>query len=55
MGVDISGKSPIIRSEKPRFPSNEVCKEKGDKAKETCFQLSDKWNNKNPGDYFRSN
>jgi len=26
MGVDISGKNPIIRSEKPKFPSNEVWK-----------------------------
>ena len=55
MGVDISGKNPIIRSEKPEFPSNEVWKEMSDKAKKTYFELSDKWMEENPGDYFRSN
>ena len=54
MGVDISGKNPIIRSEKPQFP-HDTWNEMSDKAKETYFELSDKWNAENPGDYFRSN
>ena len=54
MGVDISGKNPIIRSEKPEFP-HDTWNEMSDKAKETYFELSDKWMEENPGDYFRSN
>src|SRR5210317_994946 len=54
MGVDISGKNPIIRSEKPEFP-HDTWNEMSDKAKETYFELSDKWMKENPGDYFRSN
>lgn len=54
MGVDISGKNPIIRSDKPQFP-HDTWNEMSDKAKKTYFELSDKWNDENPGDYFRSN
>jgi len=52
MGVDISGKSPIIRSPKPAYPDwNTATQEE----KDTYFEVSDKWENENPGDYFRSN
>ena len=52
MGVDISGKNPIIRSPKPETPNWQTASEK---EKETYFELSDKWMKENPGDYFRSN
>jgi hypothetical protein len=52
MGVDISGKNPIIRSEKPKTPNWNIAT---DKQKEKYFKLSDKWMEENPGDYFRSN
>jgi len=55
MGVDISGKNPIIRSEKPQFPSNEVWKEMSEKAKDEFWQLDREFRENNPGDYFRSN
>jgi hypothetical protein len=52
MGVDISGMNPIIRSPKPEYPDwNTATKEERD----TYFEVSDKWEKENPGDYFRSN
>lgn len=55
MGVDISGKNPIIRSEKPEFPSSEVWNKMSDKAKDEFFRLDREFHENNPGDYFRSN
>jgi hypothetical protein len=55
MGVDISGMSPIIRSPKPEFPSNEVWKTMSQEEKDAYFEASNKWEKENPGDYFRSN
>jgi hypothetical protein len=55
MGVDISGKNPIIRSEKPQFPSNEVWKEMSEDARDEFWQLDREFKENNPGDYFRSN
>jgi hypothetical protein len=52
MGVDISGKNPIIRSEKPQSPNWNTASEQ---EKQKYFKASDKWNIENPGDYFRSN
>lgn len=52
MGVDISGKNPIIRSEKPKTPNWQTAT---DKEKDTYFEVSNKWEKENPGDYFRSN
>ena len=52
MGVDISGKNPIIRSPKPETPNWQTASEK---EKKTYFELSDKWMKENPGEYFRSN
>src|SRR6056300_649329 len=52
MGVDISGKNPIIRSPKPEYPDWNTATQK---EKDTYFELSDKWMEENPGDYFRSN
>ena len=52
MGVDISGKNPIIRSPKHDYPNwNEI----SDKEKDEWFEMDEKWHNENPGDYFRSN
>jgi hypothetical protein len=53
MGVDISGKNPIIRSEKPQWPDN--WSELSDIAKQEFFKLDDEFKQLNPGDYFRSN
>jgi hypothetical protein len=53
MGVDISGKNPIIRSEKPQWPEN--WSELSDIAKQEFFRLDDEFKELNPGDYFRSN
>jgi len=52
MGVDISGKNPIIRSPKPKYPDWNTATQK---EKDTYFEVSDKWEKENPGDYFRSN
>ena len=52
MGVDISGNNPIIRSPKPQYPNwNDIDEEE----KEMFFKHLDKWEEENPGDYFRSN
>lgn len=52
MGVDISGIKPIIRSPKPQYPNwNDIDEEE----KEMFFKHLDKWEEENPGDYFRSN
>ena len=52
MGVDISGKNPIIRSPKHEYPNwNEI----SDKEKDAWFKMDEKWHKENPGDYFRSN
>jgi len=53
MGVDISGKNPILRSEKPQWPDN--WSELSDIAKQEFFKLDDEFKQLNPGDYFRSN
>lgn len=53
MGVDISGKNPILRSEKPQWPDN--WSELSDTAKQEFFKLDDEFKELNPGDYFRSN
>jgi len=55
MGVDISGKNPIIRSEKPKFPSNELWNEMSEEAKDEFWKLDREFRENNPGDYFRSN
>ena len=52
MGVDISGKNPIIRSPKPEYPDWNTATEE---EKDTYFEVSNKWEKENPGDYFRSN
>ena len=52
MGVDISGKNPIIRSPKPEYPNWNTATEE---EKNTYFEVSNKWEKENPGDYFRSN
>lgn len=52
MGVDIMGINPIRRSPKPESPDwNTATQEQ----KDTYFEVSDKWQEENPGDYFRSN
>ena len=52
MGVDISGMNPIRRSPRPEYPDwSTATKEERD----TYFEVSDKWEKENPGDYFRSN
>jgi hypothetical protein len=51
MGVDISGKNPIIRSPKPKTPNWQTASEQ---EKEKYFELDSKWNKENPGDYFRA-
>ena len=53
MGVDISGKNPIIRSEKPQWPDN--FSELSESAKDEFFRLNNEFKENNPGDYFRSN
>lgn len=52
MGVDISGMNPIIRSPKPAYPDWNTATQK---EKDTYFEVSNKWETENPGDYFRSN
>jgi hypothetical protein len=52
MGVDISGRKPIIRSPKPAYPDWNTATEE---EKDTYFEVSNKWEKENPGDYFRSN
>lgn len=52
MGVDISGIKPIHRTPKPQYPNwNDIDEEE----KEMFFKHLDKWEDENPGDYFRSN
>ena len=52
MGVDITGMNPIIRSPKPAYPDWNTATEE---EKDTYFEVSNKWEKENPGDYFRSN
>lgn len=52
MGVDITGMNPIIRSPKPESPKWETATQE---EKDAYFEVSEKWENENPGDYFRSN
>ena len=52
MGVDISGMNPIIRSPKPEYPDWNTASQE---EKDTYFEVSNKWEKENPGDYFRSN
>ena len=52
MGVDISGRNPIHRTPKHEYPNwNEI----SDKEKDEWFEMDEKWQKENPGDYFRSN
>lgn len=53
MGVDISGKDPIIRSPKPSWPEN--WDNYTDEQKSEYFKILRQWEKENPGDYFRSN
>ena len=55
MGVDISGINPIIHSTKPEFPANEVWKTMSQEEKDAYFEVSNKWDNENPGAYYASN
>lgn len=52
MGVDISGKKPIIRSPKPQmnWDSNPTQEERM-----AYWDICSEWEKENPGDYFRSN
>ena len=52
MGVDIMGINPIHRSPKPESPDWNTATQQ---EKDTYFEVSDKWQEENPGDYFRSN
>lgn len=51
MGVDISGRNPIVRGTKPEIDWNTATQEEKDKY----FELRDAWDEQNPGDYFRAN
>ena len=52
MGVDISGRNPILRSPKPEYPDWNSVSE----TERTAFwEIMDEWEDENPGDYFRSN
>ena len=51
MGVDISGRNPIIRSEKPKWPEN--WSELSESAKDEFIRLNNEFQENNPGDYFR--
>lgn len=52
MGVDISGRNPIIRSEQPQMPDwNTATKEE----KDSYFEEMSKWEAENPGYYFALN
>jgi len=52
MGVDISGRNPVIRSPKPESPKWETASKE---EKEAYFEASNKWEAENPGYYFASN
>jgi hypothetical protein len=51
MGVDISGRNPIVRSPKPTIDWETATEEQ----KTIYFKESDIWETENPGDYFRAN
>lgn len=51
MGVDISGRNPQLKSERPQIDWETSSEE----AKKMYFDAVDKWEEENPGDYFRSN
>ena len=51
MGVDISGRNPQLTCERPHIDWETA----SDAAKEMYFEAVDKWEEENPGDYFRSN
>jgi len=51
MGVDISGRNPIVRSPKPEINWETATEEQ----KSIYFKESDAWETENPGDYFRAN
>ena len=51
MGVDISGRNPIIRGVKPTIDWDDA----SEKEKDAYWKKSAKWEKKNPGDYFRAN
>jgi hypothetical protein len=51
MGVDISGRNPIVRGTKPDINWETATDEEKDKY----FKLREAWDEENPGDYFRAN
>jgi len=51
MGVDITGRDPIIRGTKPTIDWDTATQEEKDKY----FELHGYWEKENPGDYFRAN
>ena len=51
MGVDISGIRPIVRSDEPVIDFQNA----SDEAKKIYFIERDKWQDENPGVYFRAN
>lgn len=51
MGVDISGRNPIIRGVKPTIDWDTA----SEKEKDAYWKKAAKWEKKNPGDYFRAN
>ena len=52
MGVDISGRKPIIRSEQPESPDWKTATQE---EKDSYFEKMNKWEAENPGFYFASN
>jgi hypothetical protein len=52
MGVDISGRNPIIRSSQPESPDWKTATKE---EKDTYFEVSNKWEAENPGYYFALN
>ena len=55
MGFDISGLQPVINTEKPSILDKDVWKIEDEKLKEKWFEANNKWNEENPGIYFRNN
>jgi len=51
MGVDISGRDPIVRGQKPTIDWDTATEE----VKEQYWQDMRAWEKENPGDYFRAN
>lgn len=51
MGVDIYGRNPQLKSEKPEIEFETA----SDNARKEYFEAVEKWEEENPGYYFRSN